>query len=490
MNFKEHVKSDSPCRIIQFGEGNFLRAFADHLFCLADRSGSFKTTVRIIKPIPQGSVAAFEAQNCIYNVSEQGPSDTPATSPITLIDNIDGIVDPYEDFGRYLETADLPDLRFVVSNTTEAGITYLQEVISSDHIASSFPAKVVQLLFRRFKTFGGDPSKGLIFLPCELIDNNGSNLREIVLRHIEEGDYDSEFSKWVTGSCEFCNTLVDRIVIGRPSDPSAYYDVLGYSDELLTVCEPFLLWVIASEKNIGSELKIGEQGKDVVFTDDIRPYRERKVRILNGVHTCITPASLLAGYQYVHEAVNDDLIKRYIAGLINSEIVPSIRLSHEDLIIYADSVLERFRNPSLNHRLVSISLNTVSKWTARVLPSLTDRIKTEHQLPERIVFSFAAMFVFYVNGSTCRDRFFNASAFPDIGISDTEEVRDFFSSAAERKYSDASYDLQDLLTDFCSNTSFWGTDLLEIKGFVEMSMKFAGKIISYGTYSVLKELLS
>jgi tagaturonate reductase len=486
MNIRDYEKSVSPCRVLQFGEGNFLRAFADYVFSVADRQGAFRTTVTVIKPIRSGSIDAFLSQRCNYTVVERGPEDGPEGGRAYPITAIRRIVDPYENFEEYFALADLPEVRFVVSNTTEAGIVYDPEDRTDQGIADSFPGKVVQLLYRRFTTFQGDPSKGLIFLPCELIDNNGSQLRQVIHRIIERDRMAEAFRRWVDEACIFCNTLVDRIVVGRPADPGPYFTRLGYIDELLTVCEPFLLWVISSGKDVSMELPIDRIGLDVVFTKDITPYRERKVRILNGTHTAITPAALSMGYQVVHEAVADPVVAGFIDRLLREEILDTIPLPRPTMEHYAMSVIERFSNPGLNHRLASISLNTVAKWRARLLPSLIDSLAIKDTLPKGIVFTFAAMTVFYLHGGACRDMFFEAPAGSPDAFQDVPEVAAFFVRAANRHASDEAYSLHDLVTEFCAEESFWGQDLSMLEGFVGMVVGDIQRILALGMKQAMK----
>ncbi|MHB8961952.1 MAG: tagaturonate reductase [Saccharofermentanales bacterium] len=486
MDIQTSVKSDSPCRVVQFGEGNFLRAFADYIFYEADRSGLFRNTVTIVKPIRQGSVEDFRTQNCNYTVIESGSVNGTESGKSFLVNNISAVIDPYEDFAGFMALADHPDVRFIVSNTTEAGIVYDPGDRMERGLAESFPGKAVQFLYRRFTTFNGDPDKGLIFLPCELIDNNGEKLKAIIEKFIDRDSLGTAFRNWVADSCIFCSTLVDRIVVGRPIDPVKYYEAIGYTDRLLTVCEPFLLWVISSDKDIRNELPIDRLGLDIIFTDDLTPYRERKVRILNGVHTSITPAALAMGYEYVHEAVSDPVLSGFITGLLHQEILISIHLPRPVLESYSASVLERFSNPGLNHRLSSISLNTVSKWRSRVLPSLMDYIALKQALPNGLVFTFAAMTVFYINGSACRELFFDAPSAQTATISDVAPVSAFFAAAAARRSSGDTYTFHNFITDFASDPAFWGQDLSGIRGFVDKAEEYAIRIIEAGTRKAME----
>ncbi len=467
MKIEQVPKSSSPCRVLQFGEGNFLRAFADYIFWKADRSGVYPNTIKIVKPIRRGSLDRFRSQNMNYTVLERGTGSEPGKGTPYVIDSVTDVIDPYADFGSFLALAEEPELRWVISNTTEAGIAYMPEDRLDDGIAESFPGKVVQLLHRRFQVFSGDPSKGLVFLPCELIDQNGDALKEIVLKLIRRDFPGSGLLSWVETSCRFCNTLVDRIVVGSPSDPADYFAFLGYEDHLLDICEPFLLWVIGSGAGLQEELPLARTGLNIVFTDDLKYYRERKVRILNGIHTAITPLSLMMGYSFVHEAVGDPLISRYIARLLDLEILPGLSLPASELIPYAGSVLDRFANPALRHRLASISLNSVSKWRTRILPSVLDAVRAGRPLPRGLSFSFTALAAYYLGNGPSRGLLIHEPDIPPADITDTEDVRAFFSRQAGGGPQRAEESIAAWVSRYSEMESFWGMSLKAIPGFEE-----------------------
>ncbi|MBQ3141725.1 MAG: tagaturonate reductase [Clostridia bacterium] len=381
-------KPQRPERVIQFGEGGFLRGFVDWMLQKLNDSGRFDGSVVIVQPIAQGLCATLDAQNGLYTHIIRGVEGVETQ----VVDVCSRCVNPYEDYRAFLALADAPDFRFIVSNTTEAGIAYREEDSLDDAPPVSFPAKLTALLYRRF-TNGLD---GFILLPCELIERNGDKLREIVLKYAQKWQLGEDFCRWVKEQNHFCTTLVDRIVTGYPKDDLPQ---LGYEDKMIDTSEYFHLWVIEGDKALAAELPLHELGLNVLWTDDLEPYRTRKVRILNGAHTSMVPYALLQGFDTVKSCMDDEAMQQFVRRCVFDEIIPTLDLPREELVSYAQEVLTRFANPYIKHYLSSIALNSVSKFKVRVLPSLLEYRKRTGCWPQNLLRAFGALICFYKNGT-------------------------------------------------------------------------------------------
>lgn len=373
-----------PERIIQFGEGAFLRGFFDWMLQKANESGKFCGSAVIVQPIERGMCDMLTAQNCVYTHIIRGAEGV----EITKIDSISRCVKPYDDWQEYLDLAKNPDFRFIVSNTTESGIAYHEQDKLTDKPPVSFPAKVCALLYERFKL--GLP--GFVFIPCELIEKNGEKLREIILRYAGEWELGDDFARWIKDENAFCNSLVDRIVTGYPRGENI---VLGYEDNMLDTSEYFHLWVIEGDRKYANELPFDRIGLNVIWTDDMSNYRTRKVRILNGAHTALVPYAMLRGFDTVKSCVDDKEMLAYIKKCIYDEIIPTLDLPREELVSYADSVLVRFANPYIKHMLSSIALNCADKFKVRLMPSILEYNRRFGKYPETLMTAFDALCEFY-----------------------------------------------------------------------------------------------
>ncbi len=383
-----YQKTARPERVVQFGEGGFLRGFVDWMFQKLADSGKFDGSVVVVQPIEKGMCDTLSAQNCIYTHVMRGLDNGTPTVNKDVISIISRCVKPYDDFDAYLALAENPDLRFVVSNTTEAGIAYHEGDKLTDRPAVSYPAKLTQFLYHRFEKGLG----GLILLPCELIDRNGEKLQELIHRYAAEWQLGDDFARWLDQENHFCCTLVDRIVTGFPKDEDL---ALGYEDQMRNTSELFHLWVIEGNAIAEKELPFREIGLNVVFTDNLEPYRTRKVRILNGAHTSLVPYAMLRGFQTVGDCMNDPGMRAYLEKCVYEEIIPTLDLPKEELTAYADDVFQRFANPYIRHMLSSIVLNSVSKFKVRVLPSILEYKKRFGTYPETLLKGFAALLAFY-----------------------------------------------------------------------------------------------
>ena len=379
-------------RIIQFGEGGFLRAFVDWIVQLTDEKTDFDASVVVVQPIEKGMCDMLEKQNCVYTLIMRGLKDGVPTVDKKVIDCISRTVQPYRDFDEYLKLAENSDFRFVVSNTTESGIAFNDSDRPDNAPNITFPAKVTMLLKKRFDL----GLNGFIFLPCELIEKNGQTLKKYVLEYAKLWDLGTDFEKWVEGENIFCNTLVDRIVTGYPRDEKID---LGYEDNMLDTSEIFHLWVIEAkddeQKILKNEFPFEKAELNIIVTDNLDRYRTRKVRILNGAHTSMIPYALLSKIETVGECMKDEKMSRFVKECVFDEIIPTLDLPTDELIDYANNVFERFSNPYIKHMCSSIALNSVSKFKVRVLPSITEYIKRKGEMPKRLLFSFARLIEFY-----------------------------------------------------------------------------------------------
>ncbi len=390
-------KVNRPEKIIQFGEGGFLRGFVDWILQHTNEETDFNGSVVVVQPIEEGLCDKLSAQDCVYTHVMRGMQEGKPVVQKKVIDVISRCVKPYDDWEGYLALAENPDFRFIFSNTTEAGIEYIESDRLGDTPLKSFPAKVTALLYRRF-TLG---LEGFIFFPCELIDKNGDTLKNIVLRYATDWSLGEDFKKWINNKNIFCNTLVDRIVTGYPRDEKID---LGYEDNMLNTSELFHLWVIESSENILSELPFDKTGLNIIITDSLEKYRTRKVRILNGAHTAMIPFAMLEGIETVKECMENKTVFEFVRACVFDEIIPTLDLPEEELTDYANSVFERFRNPYIRHLCASISLNSVSKFRVRVLPSILEYIKRKGKNPKHLLMSFAKLIDFYKTDMTNDDK--------------------------------------------------------------------------------------
>lgn len=379
-------------RIIQFGEGGFLRAFVDWIVQLTDEKTDFDASVVVVQPIEKGMCDMLEKQNCVYTLIMRGLKDGVPTVDKKVIDCISRTVQPYRDFDEYLKLAENSDFRFVVSNTTESGIAFDDSDRPDNAPNITFPAKVTMLLKKRFDL----GLNGFIFLPCELIEKNGQTLKKYVLEYAKLWNLGTDFEKWVGNKNIFCNTLVDRIVTGYPRDEKID---LGYEDNMLDTSEIFHLWVIEAkddeQKILKNEFPFEKAELNIIVTDNLDRYRTRKVRILNGAHTSMIPYALLSKIETVGECMKDEKMSRFVKECVFDEIIPTLDLPTDELIDYANNVFERFSNPYIKHMCSSIALNSVSKFKVRVLPSILEYIKRKGEMPKRLLFSFARLIEFY-----------------------------------------------------------------------------------------------
>lgn len=438
-----------PVKVIQFGTGNFLRGFADWIIDLMNEKLGFAGSVQLVQVHGKKPAKSLIDQEGLYTLLTRGYQSGQTIDESRLITCIADTLNPYLDYDAFLKLAELPELEWIISNTTEAGIFVDSTDSDYTQTPTSFPGKLTALLFKRFEFVKDKSSKIIHVLPCELIEQNGKKLQEAVLAYAKLWQLPTGFFSWLEAEVKFYNTLVDRIVPGFPTDEAeAIQEKLGYKDDLMVVAEPFHFWAIEGPKSLTKLFPASSLGLDVIVVDDLKPYRTRKVRILNGAHTTLVPVAYLKGLRFVGDAMNDHEVSEYLQSALRDEIIPSIDLPKEELVIFAEAVMDRFRNPFVKHQLSAIALNSISKFQVRVLPSILEYIKKNEKLPEQLLKSLAALFVFYRG-------YYKGENIP---VNDTEDVMTFFNEAWKIG------DPYEVVPTILANTSLWGQDLNQYPG--------------------------
>ncbi|GGP24620.1 tagaturonate reductase [Silvimonas amylolytica] len=461
-----------PIRFLQFGEGNFLRAFVDWQIDLLNERTGLNAGVVIVRPRGNPSLPLLDVQGGVFTTLIRGLDESGhPVKTYRKIECVEREIDLGQNYAQYLALAANPDLRFVVSNTTEAGIATNETDRFDDAPPSTFPAKLTRFLFERFTRFAGAADKGLVLLPCELIDYNGDALRAAVLHFAAMWQLGERFEAWLNGACTFCSTLVDRIVTGYPQAEMAQIEEeLGYRDQFLVTAEYFYLFVIQGPQWLAKELKLDGAGLNIRLVDDITPYKQRKVGVLNGGHTVLVPVALLAGQQEVGEAVADPVVGPFLLDVLNEEIIPALPLERAELDPFAADVLRRFRNPYIHHRLESIALNSWSKYAARVLPQLLQYQRSTGKLPRHLLIALAATMVLY------RGKLFK--------LSDDPAWLAWFDSAWARVDA-GQWSVQQMATEWLGNIALWGQDLNGVAGLTAGLGEILAEIESQGIAALI-----
>jgi tagaturonate reductase len=475
-----------PVNILQIGDGNFLRGFVDWLVDSANGQGLFKGGVAIAQPLAKGLAEMLNAQDDLYTVLLRGIEGGQEVELRRVISCVQEAINPYEQWDAMLTLMASPTLRFVVSNTTEAGIADADEAYTPGKCQENFPAKVAALLHARYQKLGGTKESGLVFLPCELIEANGTNLKRIVLSHAKRWNLESGFSAWVEQHNYFLDTLVDRIVPGYPAaEAPGLYQSWGYNDPLVVAAEPFHVWVIQGPKALAEEFPLHKAGLNVVWTDDLQPYRTRKVRILNGAHTASSLAAYRAGLDTVKSMMDDEVVSAFLKKVMFEEIVPFVPLPEAERQSYAATIMERFGNPYIRHELISIALNSVSKWKVRVLPTVKDYAAKNGKAPAGLAFSLAALLWFYKGEGAGADYtgHRDAGSYP---IKDDAAVIDHLAAAWKTaKAGQAAAVVPGLLAD----SLLWGEDLNKLPGLADQVAKALTAIEAKGVKAAIQDLL-
>ena len=488
--YNGYILKDAPVKVMQFGEGNFLRAFVDYFFDIANEKAGYNGKVKLVQPIANFPQMAdwINEQEGLYTLYLRGSENGQKVDDKRVISSVSRCLNPYEkaDYEKMMDVAASDDLEIIVSNTTEAGIVYDPACQQNDCPPSSFPAKLTQVLYHRYKA----GKKGIIMLACELIDNNGKELLKCVNQYIDQWGLEDGFKKYVNEDCTFCGSLVDRIVPGRIRDPKEVAELEekhGYADPLLDVGEVFGVWVIEGDTKLNDILPFRRAGlEDHVFvTPDMSPYKKRKVRILNGAHTGFVLGAYLAGFDIVRDCMHDETILGYMNKMLLQEVVPILPLDQDDCKKFAAAVEDRFNNPFVNHELMSISLNSTSKWRARNMPSFLEYIEKNGKLPTCLTMSFAAYIAFYSNniqelndkGLVCKRAKGN-----EYTISDDRYVLEFYNAHKDD-------DIPTLVHAVMTNEQMWGQDLTKVAGFEEATVKNLTLIREQGAMAAYKSCL-
>ncbi len=482
-----YLLKNAPERVLQFGEGNFLRAFADYWFDMANEKAGWNGKCVLVQPIAQGLTQLINRQEGLYTLYLRGRQNGEKVDAKRVISSVSRCLNPYEkqDYDAMMDVAAGEALEYIVSNTTEAGIVYDPSCRLEDCPPASFPAKLTQVLLHRWRA--GRP--GVVVLSCELIDNNGKELLRCVNQYIKQWGLKEGFARWVNGDCTFCSTLVDRIVPGRIRDAAEaarLEEENGYRDALIDVGEVFGVWNIEGPEWLAEKLPFRAAGLNCPVVPDVTPYKKRKVRILNGAHTGFVLGAYLAGYDIVRDCMQDDVILGFMNRMLHEEVIPTLPLDRQDLEAFAAAVQDRFNNPFINHELMSITLNSTSKWRARNMPSLLEYAQTAGKLPPCLAMSFAAYIAFYSSdiqalteqGLVCRRPKGN-----EYTVSDDRWVLEFYYS--RRGVSDET-----LVHDVMTNEKMWGQDLTLVPGFEQAAAENLRRIRTEGARAAFAACLA
>ena len=481
-----YILKDAPVKVLQFGEGNFLRAFVDYWFDMSNEKAGWNGKVALVQPIAQGLTQLINEQEGLYTLYLRGSENGEKINRKRVISVVDACYNPYDeaDWAKIIEIAKSDDLEYVASNTTEAGIVYDPESSFDQVPPTSFPAKLTVLLYERFKA----GKKGVVILSCELIDNNGKELQKVCNQHIDDWNLGEDFKEWMNNECLFCSTLVDRIVPGRIRDPKEVEELTkehGYDDPLLDVGEVFGVWYIEGPEWLEEKLPFKASGLNVHVVPEVAPYKKRKVRILNGAHTGSVLGAYLAGQDIVRDCMHNDTIRGFMNKMLYDEVIPCLPLDKADCENFAAAVTDRFNNPFVDHLLMSISLNSTSKWKARNMPSFLEYIEKFGKLPEALTMSLAAYIAFYSSNIQRREEDGLICIRPkgnEYKIQDDGWVLDFY-------YDHKDADDKTLVHDVLSNEKMWDQDLTQIEGLEEKVLKDLELIRTEGAEAAYKSVL-
>jgi tagaturonate reductase len=465
----------APERIIQFGEGNFLRAFVDWIVYNMNQKADFNSSIVVVQPIAQGMVDMLNKQDNLYHVQLQGLDKGKTVDTLELIDVISRSMNPYSQHAEFMKLAEQPEMRFVISNTTEAGIAFDPSCKLDDAPASSYPGKLVQLLYHRFKTFNGDKTKGFHIIPCELIFHNGTELKKCINQYIELWNLGAEFKAWFDGSCGVYSTLVDRIVPGFPKETIKEIQAkLGYEDNLVVKAEIFHFWVIEAPQSLAKEFPADKAGLNVIFVPSEAPYHERKVTLLNGPHTVLSPVGYLSGIDTVREICEDPILGKFVNKAMNEELISTLNLPMAELTQFSADVMERFRNPFVKHFVTSIMLNSFPKFKTRDLPGLKIYLERKGQLPEALCLGLAGIITYYKGGKRGAD---------DITPNDAPEIIELLKNLW------ATGDVKQVAKGVLAAEFIWGEDLNKVPGLTVKIEALLASIQQKGMLETVKSII-
>lgn len=476
LNKETAQKNIRPEKVIQFGEGNFLRAFVDWIIFNMNEKTDFNGSVVVVQPIERGMIDMLNGQDCLYHVNLQGLDNGEPVNSLTKIDVISRALNAYTQNEEFMHLAEQPEIRFVISNTTEAGIAFDPSCKLTDKPASSYPGKLTQLLYHRYEYFKGDMTKGLIVFPCELIFLNGHKLKECILQYIELWNLGEDFKNWFLNACGVYATLVDRIVPGFPrKEIDDIKAKLGYDDNMVVQGEFFHLWVIEAPAEIANEFPADKAGLNVLFVPSEEPYHERKVTLLNGPHTVLSPVAYLSGVNIVRDACQHPVIGKYINKVMYEELMETLNLPKEELQKFAGDVLERFVNPFVDHQVTSIMLNSFPKYETRDLPGLKTYLQRKGELPKGLVLGLAAIITYYKGGV----REDGAEIVPNDAPEIMALLKELWATGDTRKVAEG----------VLAEESIWKSNLNEIPGLTDLVVKYLDSIQAVGMLETVKTIL-
>ena len=482
---KKEVK---PVKIMQFGEGNFLRAFVDWIVNQTNKATDFNAGVVVVQPMPFGRCADLAKADGLYTLYLQGLQNGKAVREHEIIKCLQDFIDPYTQYDKYLEYAASDDLEFIISNTTEAGIAYDETDTDLTVCPKSYPGKLLAFLKKRYEL----GKKGLFIITCELIDYNGKELKRVLVEQAKNNKLDEKFINWMVTENKFYNTLVDRIVPGYPrNEAEEFQTALGYQDQNMVVGEIFHLWCIdantvedkaeakANLEALRAKLPTEKANLNVLFVDSIVPYKQRKVKILNGSHTTLVPVSYLAGIDTVRETIEDEQLGKFVKEFIFDEVIPTIDIPQDQMVAYSNSVLERYMNPYVRHELMSIALNSVTKYKTRVLPTVLQNLE-KGKMPTHALFGLAALIAFYKG-----ERTINNTA---IALNDDPKFIDFFKNEWAT-FDGSKESVCKIVKDTLGMKDHWEVDLNECAGVTEFVCNAVYAIATKPMREALKEII-
>ncbi|WP_340157749.1 tagaturonate reductase [uncultured Maribacter sp.] len=459
-----------PIKVMQFGGGNFLRAFVDISIQKINNATTFNAGVAVIKPTGRGDYQELKSQDGLFSVQLEGYENNIFVQDLTVVNCIQKVINPYSEWQKYIDLSKTPELRFIISNTTEAGIVFNSDDAFDHTPPKEFPAKLTVWLFHRFTHFNGALDKGCILLPVELIDKNGEALKHCILQYADHWSLSDAFKNWISEACIFYNTLVDRIVSGYPKDKIEEIEAkLGFKDQLTVAGELYQSWLLEGPDDILNEFPFNKTDLNIELVSDLESYRNLKVRILNGAHTSMVPVAYLLGERLVKDAMKNTLVANFIHQVLMSEVLETLDFPQDYKEQFVNDVVNRFKNPALEHQLISIALNSTSKFVTRLLPSLKDYLKIKGSLPTNITFALSALIRFY-EGSFNNDK---------INLNDTSSVLEYFSITWEQ-FRENDIDLNTLTTRLLGNSDIWQEDLNQITGLTNMVYNNLSNIENYG----------
>ncbi len=475
LNRVKHPSQTSyPERIVQFGGGNFLRAFLDWIVDILNEQAEFASSVVIVKVTPHETYKELDEQDGLFHVVTQGIQNSQYITETRLVTCVKRTVYPYLEYQAYIALAQQPEIRFLFSNTTESGIHYEPNDQADDQPPDSFPAKLTQFLYARYQHFDGATDKGCFIIPTELIEDNGTQLREIILSYAKAWQLPAEFAHWVSEHNIFCNTLVDRIVTGFPGEQAdALQQQIGYEDRLLVVGEPYLSWVIEAPESLRHEFPIDRTNLNIKIVADVNPYRATKVRILNGLHTAMVMLGYLMGLRSVRECIEHPDLAQFLQDTVHEEIIPSLDLPESELKEFTATVFDRFRNPSIHHRLLAIAVNSSAKIRTRIMPSLHEFQQKQHRLPNHLVLVIAAFIRFY-KGEWQGD---------SIPLQDDVRIIEDFKTVWQNEQLS-----EEQVTAILSNSTLWGENLNQMPDLSSQIYAYLNRINTDGILLLIRQI--